>query len=190
MALMTQEKFEELISMLLEKAKTNRMRYGYSGGDRFAHCAIVFGPSCEQAVMPLKWQSDQQKDIVMDALSHAAGATNASAVVTINDTRWSDEDRFCKYFNVPSSEEIGFEEFQKRYYEIRMKHGNGDIAALPREIWDEAICVSGKGPKLLAQCRLASYREGPNDSLVWIEDDKTQPADMLLLPDWWETTVQ
>jgi hypothetical protein len=189
------EKFDDLLRLTLEKAKTNRAKFGYSGADRFAQCALVIGPNLESATLPIQWGSNREKRALMTAISLAAKDANASAVLLINDTRWCESEKFTDYFHIAPISEIGLEAWQEEYGEIIRGIYGGSMGNLPRELWNEALIVSGKGPLVGEKSVIAFYREGRNDSVEWIENPmKTSGGDiqtkMYMLDDWWETTTK
>jgi hypothetical protein len=187
---LTIEKFDDLLRLTLEKAKTNRAKFGYSGEAKFAPCALVIGPHCEQAVLPMKWSTAREKRVMMAALSHAARSQNASAVVLITDVRWCDAQKFSDYFHLEPVAKIGLEAWEKEYSEI-IRGVYGNMSQLPRELWSEAVTVAGKGPLVGEQILMATYREGKNDSVEWVDEGpKKDAVNMYLLEDWWEPTTK
>jgi hypothetical protein len=189
--------FDNLLRSLLEKAKTNRQKLGYRDAHKFAQCAIVIGPRGEQAVLPVQWKSNREKHIVMEALSIAARKEGAAAIVLISDARWTMSDKFSAYFHLPDPKEIGLDAWQKEYLSILKGIYGGEMEQLPRELWDEAVIVGGKGPLVGEHMQMARYREGRNDSVEWINEpfikgseSESYQVQFNMLPDWWETTTQ
>jgi hypothetical protein len=185
---LTKEKYDAMMNMLLDRAKHNREKYGYRDAGKFTQCALIIGPKLEQAISPLAWKDEREKRAQMHALSKAAEAVAALAVVLITDTRWSDSDKISDYFKLPPVKEIGIEKWQELYGEVLSRYG-GRMENLPRELWTEAVCIIGKGPMIETRLVSAHYREGPLDTVEWVGDEYGSDEGYMhrfdLLPQWW-----
>jgi hypothetical protein len=173
------------------QAKKIRADLGYSGADKFAPVANVIGPQGESAYMGLGFHSDDEKRKLMNALALSARQVGAQAIVMVQDVRWTDSEKFCNYFKIAAPPSVSFEHFQRDYLLVMQRFG-GEMKNLPRELWNEAICVFAKGPLMEEQGRMAFYREGPNDTVEWFEREDLDldlgAVQINMLPDWWETS--
>ena len=186
-----QETYEALVGGLLLRAKLVRAGYKYSE-DKMAYCAGIVGQDAQPSmVIPLTWGSDLEKRAMFHALSMTAKAADARAVFLIMDSRWVESTSFTAHFKLPTVAELGVEQYQTKYMEVMKDYGYS-IQNLPRHLWTEAVCVILKGPGITPIMRLASYVEGPNDSVQYtgkqLFEGNRWRAVVNTLPDWW--TVQ
>jgi hypothetical protein len=174
---------------LIEVAKEKRAEDGYKKGDeRFVPVALLFVPDLDPAVIPLTWDTNDQKRNLMRALSLTARQVGAEAIALITDTRWTNSERISEYYNLPTVAQVGIEEFGRLYNKLRNERYDGEIKNMPREVWEEAVTVMMKGPGLTPQVRMAHYKEAANDGIEWLEEKTTNAdnrAEFMLLPDWW-----
>jgi|SRR5580704_10336430 hypothetical protein len=188
---LTREKIDKLMTEMSQAAKLNRERMGYSS-QNFEPVALVIGPRLEHAITSLRHNSNEEKRAKTRALAMAARETKALAIVLVADARWSHADKFGAYFHIPPMEEIGLDAWTAQYYEILNGIYGGTLENCPREVWDEAVVVSIKGPAIEPEMRFFRYEKGPRDSVVWLEDgdtikDKSEVSVKInMLPDWWE----
>ena len=171
----------------MKVAKKQREAIPYSQDENFPNILIVLGPHLELATFPVTWESHREKYYIMKAWSEAAKVAKAHAVALVSDTRWTESDDLAAYFKIPDVEQLGLEEFRKRYNEILWKPPyNGEVKNLPRHLWKEAIVIAVKGPTVKLQTRMARYVEGPRDSIEWLGNaPEMEAARFDLLPDWW-----
>lgn len=178
---------EQILDELLDVAKIRRASIPYSDNEGMEQKVVFIGPQGEVASVNLTWNDEREKYAKMKAVSKTARDTFCSAVVMITDTRWTKSDEFGEYFHLPPVKEIGFEAWRKEYHTILNGIYGGLIKNLPRQLWTEAILTIMKGPRIKCQSRMASYIEGPNDSIQFIETDQLNQdtTQFNLLPDWW-----
>lgn len=177
------------LDALLIQAKKTRARFRYSEDEKMCNTVIVIGPQDESAAFPVIWNSDREKEIKMQSFAAAARHTQAQAIALISDTRWLMSDLFTLHFGLPDVAKVGVEEFQKRYLTIMETMFDGQIKNLPRELWNEAVLVAIKGPKIEPQTRMESYNCGPNDSVVFTGDSPQSEMGTMqinIIPDWWD----
>jgi hypothetical protein len=185
----TQEYIDTLLDGVLKKAKYNREIIGYDADEKFMPVAMVVGPKGEIAVTGMAWRSQREKRIKHEALSMAARSEGATAIVLVNDEKWTNSDRFSDYFHIDRPQAIGIEAWEEEYLSILRGTYGGSIKELPRELWDEGICVSVKGPLFEPRIKMAHYERGHNDTVVWRtekDEEGFANAQINLLPDWWE----
>jgi hypothetical protein len=182
---MNEEQIEELMNHMLSVGKSNRERAGYKD-ENFLPVANIIGPNGESALAPLRFRDDREKHILMNALSTAARAEGAQAIVIVSDTRFTESPAFGEYFSIPKNTPV--EKFQQDYLRILREGYGGEIKNLPRELWKEAVCVAIKGPLIRSRLKMAYYVEGEGDRVEWVEGDGLKAGDALfhMIPDWWD----
>jgi hypothetical protein len=174
---------------LLIEAKAERARYHYSEDECMGNTVVVIGPEGERGVLPLNWRDADEKRHKMYAVAKAAKETDAQAIILITDTRWVKGDIIGLHFGLPSIEEVGVHEFQKRYWAILSSKYDGQIKNLPRELWNEAVLVAIKGPQIEPEMRMACYIQGPDDEVMYVNGDSPPDAgvaQLYIIPDWWK----
>jgi hypothetical protein len=184
----TQEYIDTLMAGVMKKAKHNREKIGYDADEKFAPVALVVGLKGEIAVTEMAWQTLREKHLKHAALAAAAKSEGATAIVLVNDVRWTNSDLFSDYFHLDKPGVMGLEEWQKEYVSILKGTYGGSIKELPRQLWGEAVCVSMKGPLFEPTMRMAHYQRGPNDTVVWLEEKRGEGyanPQINILPDWW-----
>lgn len=184
----TQGTYDGLATALLWQAKKNRAKYKYSE-DSMARCAGIVGQEGQPSTMiPLMWENNEEKQRMFYALSMTAKGADARAVFLIMDSRWVESTSFTEHFKIPSVAELGVEQFQARYMEV-MKDYDNSIQNLPRHLWMDAVAVVLKGPGIKPVVKLASYIQGPNDTVEYTGrqffDGDEWRAIVNFLPDWW-----
>lgn len=189
---LTKQLMTELMTDLLNRAKYNRERVGYSG--HFQQCILVVAPNGAKAILPLEWRSDQEKQISCAALCYAAKKVNAAAVVTITIAKWVDSTAFANYFHTTpfDGSKESYERHLAEYTEIMRTTYGGEIAMLPRELWDEALVVACMGPLIEDDSLMAAYREGKGNTIEWIPNDvmdNDHGTKFQFIEKWWEETV-
>jgi hypothetical protein len=188
---LTQERIDEMMKHAAEVGKGNRERLGYSN-DNFVPVAVIVGPHCEEAVMSIRHRNNDEKRIKMAALSAAAKDAGAIAILMVNDARWAHADKFGEYFHLPPIEEIGVEKWGREYLSILNGVYGGSLGNCPREVWEEALCVSIKGPAVEPQMLFLRYEKGPGDTVKWLDgadtiaDKDAVAVKINILPDWWD----
>jgi hypothetical protein len=185
----TQEYIDTLLDGVLKKAKYNREIIGYAADEKFAPVALAVGPKGEIAVMDMGWNTPREKRIKHEALSMAAKSEGATAIVLVNDVRWTNSDKFSDYFHIERPNVMGLEAWQEEYLSILRGTYGDSIKELPRELWGEGICVSVKGPLFEPRIRMAHYERGHNDTVVWLTEKYEEGfanAQISILPDWWK----
>jgi hypothetical protein len=188
------EKFDKvdgalLLRRMMDVAKEARAQYKYSEDEKMMPVAIVIGASLDVQVIGAAWRNQKEKWIMMRAVSDLARARKASIVGFASDTRWVDSTRLCKHYNRDPLELNKLEDFKKWYLEL-LRSVNNEIKNLPREVWSEAVMVTAKGPDIGTMMEMASYIEGPNDTVLFKPGEIDKPVnnyehDLKLLPDWW-----
>jgi hypothetical protein len=179
---------EQILDELLEVAKMRRASIPYSQNEGMEQKIVFVGPEGEVGSMNLTWNDEREKYMKMRAVSKTAQANFCAAVVMISDVRWTNSDKFGKYFHLPTVEAIGIEKWQREYVTIINGVYGGLIKNLPRELWTEAVVTVMKGPRIPTQMRIASYIEGPRDSILFLNNEdelKQDTTHFNLLPDWW-----
>jgi hypothetical protein len=179
-----------LVHEMMETAKDNRASYKYSEDEKMMPVAIIVGEK-ETMVVGLKWKDNREKWAMMKTIGETARARNARVVGLASDTRWVKSDVLCRYYKRPLPDVADLAEFKKWYFALLASVG-GELKNLPREVWSEAVMVAAKGPEIGTITQLATYIEGPNDTVLFqpsSADDISASAnytqDLQLLPDWW-----
>lgn len=184
-----QQKINELLDGLMMTARRQREDIPYSKTDAFPQTIVLLGPNFEVATVPVQWSREPEKYAKMRAVSKVAQTMMCQAVVLITDVRWVAHTKAEKMLGLPSLEEIGLEKWGELYKREVMKRYDGYLGNAPPELYEEAIIVVMKGPRLnQIPMRTAQYEKGPNDSIHWVPRKKseTQGASHFdLLPDWW-----
>jgi hypothetical protein len=182
-----------LVHGMMETAKGNRASYKYSEDEKMMPVAIIVGEK-ETMVVGIRWKDDREKWAMMKTISEIARARSARVVGFASDTRWVKSDVLCRYYKRPLpnlTRAVDLAEFKKWYFALLASVGGG-IKKLPREVWSEAVLVAAKGPEIGTITRLASYIEGPNDTVLFQPGAADEMASsfeyihsLKLLPDWW-----
>lgn len=111
--------------------------------------------------MSIRHRNNDEKRIKMAALSAAAKDAGAIAILMVNDARWAHADKFGEYFHLPPIEEIGVEKWGREYLSIINGVYGGSLGNCPREVWEEALCVSIKECSRRATDALPALRKRP-----------------------------
>lgn len=179
----------DALDVWMKVAKKQRSAIPYSHDEQFPNTVIVIGPNLQVVAQPVTWSDNREKYLKMKAWAEAAKMSDARALALVSDTRWTESDVFADYFKIPNVKDLGVEEYSKIYNQILHKPPyNGEVKNLPRQLWNEAIVIAMKGPRMKMQTRFARYVEGPRDTIQWLlpvpgmEYKETQ---FNLVPDWW-----
>jgi hypothetical protein len=184
---LTTEKIEMLLKTTLAIAKGFKEKTGYRKD--FTSMAIALGPELEPSIIPLKWNTNREKEILMQSIAMTARQTGTVAVALVTDSRWCLLDKFAKYFHLPPIESMTLQEWQRQYHEILHGVYGGSMEYLPRELWGEGVVVAIKGPALEPRTVTATYSEGPNDTIKWEDgpcEGKEISSEIGILPNWWD----
>jgi hypothetical protein len=185
---LTQKKIDELLDKLLMIAKDQRSAVPYSKVDGFAQALVFLGPNLEPAAHEARWRNESEKYALMRAVSEVAKKMLCQAVVLITDVRWVSNEKAEKMLGLPPLKEIGLEKWGELYKREVTKRYKGYLGNAPPELYNEAIMVIMKGPRLKGvPTRTAQYEKGPNDSIRWLPkiDVEGETTHFNLLPDWW-----
>ena len=184
---LTQEKAEEILHRLMEKAKANKEALGYHAS--FPQAIVVIGPQMQIATLPGKWRTPQEKADRMQAVAAAARSEGALAVYLINDCCYAPMEKVNNYYGFPK--DLSWQEWERRWLEVK---GDKFMHEMPRAIWEEALLVTVKGPALTPRTVTAKYRESVADMICWMGEPEYDSPELqthcLILPDWWDVNVK
>jgi len=173
-----------MMSMLLEHAQKIREGYKYSADEKMIPTAFILSdPTIE--VIAMQWKDNKEKYRMAAMVNHEARRRKAKSLSFVTDTRWVEGATFAEYFKLDDPQKMGMDEFQRTYHRILAAHG-GEVKNLPRQLWKEAITVFTNGPDFPLTVQMASYEEGPNDSIIWLPPQLNHDGYKSdLLTDWW-----
>ena len=176
----------QMLDKTLQLAKQNREKIHYSNVDGFPQAILILGPALEVASLPARWRNEREKYQFMRVVREAAKRSLATAVILVSDTRWLEEETICEKFGIPPTHEIGLERFRELYQRAVTERFKGYVGNMPSDWYTEAIMTIAKGPTIPVMTRSAHYKQGPRDSIQWIEPKYTHTKEIFnLLPDWW-----
>ncbi len=187
---MTKEELNAKLDAVLKKAmigaQMQREKIPYSEKDGFPHMLIFLGPNFEMKYAPVGWDSDRRKKLVMRAVSELAKQMFCTAVILISDARWADSRKIGPVLGLPTVEEVGLNEYTRRYVDALDQRFGGYMGNMPPEYFSEAVVVVAKGPRFGVKMEWAQYERGENDGIKWITNDYEMGLQSFnLLPDWW-----
>jgi len=157
----SREDVKSMMEMLVDHAKSIREGYKYSGDEKMMPMAFIYGEKI--TMMMLNWTNEKEKYQMAAAANLEARKAHAKSLSFVSDVRWVKSDRFCEYFKFDKAIAKNFDAYHREYKRILAAH-EGQVKNLPREVWEEAICVFTNGPGIPVTVQMAPYREGPNDT--------------------------
>lgn len=181
----TKEDVQGMMATLLETAKKERESHGYSGDEKMLPMAFIFGESI--TMMMLDWKDHKTKYQMAMMANFQARKAHAKSLSFVTDSRWVKSEVFCEYFKLPLPTKDKMDDFISLYHRMLAEHG-GSIKDFPRAVWEEAITVFTNGPGIPITIQMAPYKEGPNDTIEWLDLDdkyKGKPGKSDLLTNWW-----
>lgn len=169
----------------MDAAVMQRIRL--KGDDEFQMSVKVVGPAGQIASTGLMWRDEAEKHFVMALVAKGCMVLNAQAVIVTSDSRFLDNEVFCKRFNVPRPE-VDFEGFDRERRRVMAGFKNY-YGNLPSDCYRDALIVAAKGPSI---CRLMStaYRWSEGGFVFAKTEEQTKGIlQMNLIPTWWKEIV-
>ena len=106
------------------------------------------------------------------------------AALMQSDTMQVDGHKFAQHFGL--SRTLSPEEYQQEYLRILDKDFAGSVANMPRDLWQDAIATSIKGPKIPVIFLRTIYHKDTAGKVVLEDTERYSHGFMNIIPDWWE----
>jgi hypothetical protein len=175
------EDAKALTQRMMDQAKEIRSSYKFSEDEKMIPVALINAD--ELTIVAMNWNNDKEKYQLARAIGRMARMQNAKSLSFVTDGRTVKNPDFMHYFGIPK--DTPYAAYVSIYHQILRDHG-GSVKDLPRQLWHDILMVMTNGPEIPLTVQVQNYIEGENDTVRYVETDRTPTRHKSdLLTDWW-----